>query len=162
MRPPRIDEGIELWRIARDSRTLDLNSSYAYVLYARDFASTCRIALVDGVPAGFVIGYRRPEDPSCLFIWQVAVDERFRGLGLAGRMLDDLLHDKAIVPPVHTLQTTITDDNLASQQTFRSLARRWDDAPMAVTPLFESAHLTHASDAAHHEPERLYEIGPPM
>lgn len=114
------------------------------------------------MPAGFVIGYRRPEDPSCLFIWQVAVDERFRGLGLAGRMLDDLLHDKAIVPPVHTLQTTITDDNLASQQTFRSLARRWDDAPMAVTPLFESAHLTHASDAAHHEPERLYEIGPPM
>jgi len=109
-----------------------------------------------------VIGYRRPTDPSCLFIWQVAVDERYRGLGLAGRMLDDLLHDKKIVPPVHTLQTTITDDNLASQQTFRSLARRWDDAPMVVTPLFESAHLTHASDAAHHEPERLYEIGTPM
>jgi hypothetical protein len=58
--------------------------------------------------------------------------------------------------------STITDDNVASQQTFRSLARRWNDAPMVVTPLFESAHLTHASDAAHHEPERLYEIGPSM
>ncbi|WP_426186531.1 diaminobutyrate acetyltransferase [Microbacterium sp. TWP3-1-2b2] len=162
IRPPRIDEGIELWRIARDSHTLDLNSSYAYVLYARDFASTCRIALVGGVPAGFVIGYRRPADPSCLFIWQVAVDERFRGLGLAGRMLDDLLHDRTTPPAVRTLQTTITDDNVASQQTFRSLARRWNDAPMTVTPLFESAHLMHPSDAAHHEPERLYEIGPPM
>ncbi|MGV2985318.1 diaminobutyrate acetyltransferase [Microbacterium sp. AGC85] len=162
MRPPRVDEGIELWRIARDSRTLDLNSSYAYVLYARDFASTCRIALVDGAPAGFVTGYRRPADPSCLFIWQVAVDARFRGLGLAGRMLDDLLHDQTVLPPVRSLQTTITDDNAASQQTFRSLARRWNDAPMVVTPLFASAHLTHPSDAAHHEPERLYEIGPSM
>src|SRR5690606_21826260 len=93
IRPPRIDEGIAMWRIARDSQTLDLNSSYAYVLYARDFADTCRIAFVDGEPAGFVLGYRRPADESCLFIWQVAVDAEFRGLGLAGRMLDDLLHD---------------------------------------------------------------------
>lgn len=163
IRPPRIDEGIDLWRIARDSQTLDLNSSYAYVLYARDFAATCRIALVDGHPAGFVIGYRRPADPSCLFIWQVAVDENFRGLGLAGRMLDDLIHDTAVHPPVRTLQTTITDDNVASQQTFRSLARRWGDAPVVVTPLFESAHLSvDEPDAAHHEPERLYEIGPPV
>lgn len=131
------------------------------MLYARDFASTCRIALVGGVPAGFVIGYRRPSDLTCLFVWQVAVEARFRGLGLAGRMLDDLLHDDAL-PAVRTLQTTITDDNIASQQTFRSLARRWNDAPMVVSPLFESAHLTHPSDAAHHEPERLYEIGPSM
>ncbi|MGM7670669.1 diaminobutyrate acetyltransferase [Microbacterium sp. A93] len=162
IRAPRIDEGIELWRIARDSQTLDLNSSYAYVLYARDFAATCRIALVDERPAGFVLGYRRPSDPECLFIWQVAVDERFRGLGLAGRMLDDLIHDTAVHPPVRTLQTTITDDNVGSQQTFRSLARRWSDAPMVVTPLFESAHLSlDSSDAASHDPERLYEIGPP-
>lgn len=110
-----------------------------------------------------MIGYRRPADPACLFIWQVAVDENFRGLGLAGRMLDDLVHDETVNPSVRTLQTTITDDNVASQQTFRSLARRWGDAPMAVTPLFESAHLSEdRPDAAHHDPERLYEIGPPV
>jgi len=133
------------------------------VLYARDFASTCRIALVDGEPAGFVIGYRRPADPTCLFIWQVAVDADFRGLGLAGRMLDDLVHDASSHPPATTLQTTITDDNVASQQTFRSLARRWSDAPLTVTDLFETAHLTlDGSDSASHAPERLYELGPPM
>jgi len=110
-----------------------------------------------------VLGYRRPADTSCLFIWQVAVDEAFRGLGLAGRMLDDLVHDETEAPAVHTLQTTITDDNTASQQTFRSLARRWGDAPVTVTPLFESAHLSPSgSDADLHAPERLYEIGPPM
>lgn len=152
-----------LWRIARDSQTLDLNSSYAYTLYARDFASTCRIAVVDGEAAGFVIGYRRPADLACLFVWQVAVDEQFRGLGLAGRMLDDLIHDEAAGPVVRTLQTTITDDNIASQQTFRSLARRWGNAPVTVTSLFETAHLSlDGADADLHDPERLYEIGPPM
>ncbi|MGP6178414.1 diaminobutyrate acetyltransferase [Microbacterium sp. A196] len=148
--------------MARDSQTLDLNSSYAYVLYARDFASTCRIALVDEHPAGFVLGYRRPADPSCLFVWQVAVDARFRGLGLAGRMLDSLIHDSGETA-VRTLQTTITDDNVASQRTFRSLANRWGNAPMTVTPLFETAHLSlEGPDADLHDPERLYEIGPPM
>lgn len=110
-----------------------------------------------------MLGYRRPADASCLFIWQVAVDEAYRGLGLAGRMLDDLIHDETSAPPVRTLQTTITDDNVASQQTFRSLARRWGDAPVVVTPLFESAHLSPSdSDDDLHAPERLYEIGPPM
>lgn len=133
------------------------------MLYARDFAATCRIALVDEQPAGFVLGYRRPADASCLFIWQVAVDEAYRGLGLAGRMLDDLIQDDAVAPAVRTLQTTITDDNVASQQTFRSLARRWGDAPVVVTPLFESEHLSlPCPDADLHAPERLYEIGPPM
>src|SRR5690606_2482281 len=136
IRPPRIDEGIAMWRIARDSQTLDLNSSYAYVLYARDFADTCRTASVHGPPAAVVLGYRRPNDESCLFIWQVAVDADSRGLGLAGRMLDDLLHDDSIDPPVRTIHTTITDDNIASQNTFRSLAKRWGDAPVAVTALF--------------------------
>lgn len=160
IRPPRIGDGAELWRIARDSRTLDLNSSYAYVLWARDFGATSRIALVDGSPAGFVIGYRRPADPACLFIWQVAVDERFRGLGLAGKMLRDLVD--AIEPtPVVTVETTITDDNAASQQLFRGFARRWDDAPVDVTPLFESEHLTPADESGpEHAPERLYTIGP--
>ncbi len=152
-----------MWRIARDSQTLDLNSSYAYVLYARDFADTCRIAFVDGRPAGFVLGYRRPNDESCLFIWQVAVDADSRGLGLAGRMLDDLLHDDSIDPPVRTIHTTITDDNIASQNTFRSLAKRWGDAPVAVTALFETEHLGLSEPGGEvHDPERLYEIGPPV
>lgn len=150
-----------MWRIARDSKTLDLNSSYAYVLFARDFAATCRIALVDDEPAGFVLGYRRPERRDCQFVWQIAVDERFRGLGLAGKMLDSLVHGTAVEPAVRTLETTITDDNVASQRTFRSFASRWGNAPVQVTPLFESEHLSPAGERdLLHPPERLYEIGP--
>lgn len=152
-----------MWRVARDSRTLDLNSTYAYVLFARDFAETSRVAVVDGEVAGFVLGYRRPSRPDCQFVWQIAVDERFRGLGLAGRLLDSLVREARVEPAVRTLETTITDDNVASQRTFRSFADRWDGAPVRVSPLFESAHLSPGdSDSETHEPERLYEIGPPI
>lgn len=145
-----------MWRIARDSQTLDLNSSYAYILFARDFPDTCRVAWVDGEPAGFVLGYRRPEDPQCLFVWQVAVDGAFRGLGLAGALLDSLVHDAH--PPVRTVQTTITDDNVASQRLFRSFAQK-HGADVVVQPLFEREHFPQTADDAH-EPEPLYVIGP--
>ena len=43
-----------MWRVARDSGTLDLNTSYAYLLLARDFAQTSRIAVHDGAVVGFI------------------------------------------------------------------------------------------------------------
>lgn len=39
-----------MWRIARDSGVLDLNSSYAYLLWCTDFPSTSAVARVDGEP----------------------------------------------------------------------------------------------------------------
>ena len=35
---PEVADGAALWRIAKDSRTLDLNSSYSYLLWCRGFA----------------------------------------------------------------------------------------------------------------------------
>ena len=79
-----------MWRMARDSRVLDLNASYAYLLWCRDFAGTSIVATVDGRQVGFVTGYLRPEHPDVLMVWQVAVDAEHRGRGLAGRMLHEL------------------------------------------------------------------------
>lgn len=157
IRSPLVTDGADIWRIARDSQTLDLNSSYAYILYARDFSDTCRVAKVDEETAGFVIGYRRPERQDCLFVWQVAVDERFRGLGLAARMLDSLVEEAPNHSPVRTLETTITEDNSASQRLFRKFAHRWDAERVNVRPLFEEDHFPSQGD---HDPEPLYEIGP--
>ncbi|MBC7723392.1 MAG: diaminobutyrate--2-oxoglutarate transaminase [Burkholderiaceae bacterium] len=155
VRRPVIDDGADAWGIARDSGTLDLNSSYAYLLYFRDFAETCRVAVVDGVVAGFLMGNRPPERPETLFVWQIAVDERFRGRGIAGLMLDDLAADPTLSPPVTMIETTITDDNPASQALFRAFAKRRGDSPLTVTPLLEA---THFPDGHHAEP--LYTIGP--
>ena len=145
-----------MWRIARDSGTLDLNSSYAYMLFCRDFADTCRVATADGDVVGFVLGYRRPARPNCLFIWQVAVDERHRGQGLSTRLLEGVLVSPASAasPQIRTLETTITEDNAPSRALFASLARRHGVA-LEITPLFESGDFPDGHDA-----EPLITIGP--
>jgi L-2,4-diaminobutyric acid acetyltransferase len=147
-RPPTMEEGAAIWRIARDSGTLDLNTSYAYLILARDFAATSRVALHEGEPVGFVLGYLRPSAPQRLFVWQIAVDESQRGRRIAGRLLDALLAD---LPQVTTLETTITDDNAASQRLFASFAER-QGAEHSMEPLLEEAHFPdpgHGAELLH-------------
>jgi len=151
IRPPRTADGAAMWRIARDSGTLDLNSSYAYLLWARDFAATTRVFEVDGEIGGYVTGFRRPEQPDCLFVWQVAVDERLRGRGAAGRLLDAVVTAQG--ERVRWVETTITDDNTASQRLFQAFARR-HGAVLAVEPLFTGDGFPDGHDA-----EPLYRIG---
>lgn len=150
---PSVVDGAALWRIARDSGKLDLNSSYAYLLWCRDFAATSRIARVDGEVAGFVTGYLRPDAPDTLVVWQVAVDQRFRGRGLAGTLLDALVADVA-AKGARYLETTVTPDNEASVALFAGLARRLGTAHER-TDLFVSAHFPDD-----HETEVLHRIGP--
>lgn len=141
-----------MWRIARDSGTLDLNASYAYLLWCRDFAATSVVATVDGEPAGFVTGYRRPKQPATLMVWQVAVDERHRGRRIASRMLDALL--KGLDRPVSSLETTITPDNEASIRLFSRFAES-RGAAVLREPAFDSSLFPDG-----HESELLFRIGP--
>lgn len=152
LRQPSIEDGGEMWRVARDSQTLDLNSSYAYLLWARDFAATSVVAERAGKVVGFVSGYVRPAAPRTLMVWQVAVDADQRGHGLAGRMLD---HLAAHVPGVDVLETTITDDNAASRALFAGFARS-HDAQHEEIDLFVTAHFPDEG----HDPEVLHRIGP--
>lgn len=139
-----------MWRLARDSRTLDLNSSYAYLLWARDFADTSVIATVDDEVTGFVTGYRRPEAPATLMIWQVAVAPEHRGRGLARRMLDHLTTDEDL----DQLETTITADNHASIALFRSFAAA-RGAAIERRPLFPAEDFPDG-----HQAELLFRVGP--
>ena len=152
IRPPSLADGADMWRLARDSGTLDLNTSYAYLLLARDFAASSRLALQDGEAVGFVLGYLRPTAPGTLFIWQIAVDASQRGKQVAGRMLDALLED---LPQVTQLETTITEDNTASQRLFASFARR-HGAEERIEPLITEQHFPDAGHGA----ELLHTISP--
>jgi len=137
--------------MANESQTLDVNTSYAYLLWCRDFGSTSLMAEVDGESAGFVTGYVRPEKPETLMIWQVAVDAAHRGRGLARTLLDGLV-DR--VPGVTRMETTITDDNEASIALFSSFAKH-RDASIRRDDLFGDHHFPDDHDA-----ERLYTIAP--
>ncbi|MEP9391623.1 diaminobutyrate acetyltransferase [Gordonia sp. VNQ95] len=152
-RIPTVTDGTRLWEIARDSRVLDVNSSYAYVLWCSDFAETSIVAEVDGRAVGFVTGYRRPSDPSTLMVWQVAVDDDHRGHGIAAAMLHRLF-DRTAERGIVAMHTTISPDNVASQRLFASVAAarglRFDRRDLFAATDFPDAH----------EPEDLYLLEP--
>ncbi|WP_051178166.1 diaminobutyrate acetyltransferase [Nocardia concava] len=153
IREPVLADGAQLWRIAEDSRVLDTNSSYAYLLWCRDFSETSMVAEIDGEVAGFVIGYARPARPNTLFVWQVAVDHPHRGHGLGVDMLDVLV-EACAAQGITQLETTISPDNPASVAMFASLARR-RGAALTRTPLFSADQFPTG-----HQPEDLYRIAP--
>ncbi|MFI7100222.1 diaminobutyrate acetyltransferase [Streptomyces sp. NPDC050161] len=153
---PRVEDGAAIWRIARDSKALDLNSSYSYLLWCRDFAATSAVARdAEGEPAAFVTGYVRPERPDTLLVWQIAVDDAHRGRGLAAALLDGLTTRTAHELGVRRMETTITQDNAASNRLFASFAER-HGAPHHREVLFDAGRFPETG----HEPEVLHLIGP--
>lgn len=153
---PRLEDGAALWRIARDSQALDLNSSYSYLLWCRDHATTSIVARdANAEPVGFITGYLRPQDPRTLLVWQVAVDHGQRGRGLAAAMLDGLAVRTGAELGVEVIETTVTPDNVPSNRLFTAFAER-HSAAVRREVLFD----TGAFPESGHEPEVLYRIGP--
>ena len=62
---------------------LDPNSIYCNLLQATHFAPICIKAERRGPLDGWISGYRLPEDPEAMFVRQVAMHERARGLAWA-------------------------------------------------------------------------------
>ncbi|MFJ4776602.1 diaminobutyrate acetyltransferase [Streptomyces sp. NPDC088762] len=154
---PNLGDGASLWRIARDAKALDLNSSYSYLLWCRDFAGTSAVARdMSGQPVGFVSGYLRPEAPGTLFVWQIAVDESLRGQGVAGALLDGLSARTAERHGLRCLETTITPGNSASERLFASYAER-HDAQLTREVLFKPGHFPEDGG---HDAEVLHRITP--
>ncbi|WP_344872892.1 diaminobutyrate acetyltransferase [Allokutzneria multivorans] len=150
---PALADGAEMWRVARDSGTLDLNSPYAYLLWCRDFAETSAVARTKGGLAGFVTGYTRPDERETLMVWQVGVDAAHRGQGVASALLQAVV-DRAVSQGARWLETTITADNRASIALFSALARS-RGARLSVSGLFGDDLF-----AGSHIAEDLYRIGP--
>jgi L-2,4-diaminobutyric acid acetyltransferase len=150
LRPPTIADGTAIARLADRAGGLDVNSTYAYVLWCRDFADTSILAEADSAIVGFLTGYARPAERETLFVWQVAVDASQRGAGVAAAMLDALVQR---VEP-RFVEATVTPGNDASHRLFAAFARR-RAAELRRTPLFDTVDL-----GASHEPEDLVRIGP--
>ncbi len=151
--PPEVKDGGALWRIARDSGKLDLNSAYTYLLWCRDFAGSSVVARRGTEVAGFVTGYRRPEAVDTFVVWQVAVHGSYRSEGLALRMLEHLA-DRLRPGGARFLEATVTPDNEASARLFTAFARD-RNAPLRRSELFPAALFPED-----HEPEVLFRIGP--
>lgn len=153
-RHPVPGDGAALWRLARDSGGLDLNSAYYYLAFCARFGRSSIVAEHEGRVKGFITGLLHP-DPATLFVWQVGVDPSARGLGIASGMLDALVQSDPC-SGVRRLDTTVTPSNEASMALFHSFARRWG-AEVEESVFLRAEDFPEEGD---HEAEHLLSIAP--
>jgi len=158
LRPPRGSDAVAIRDLVAETGVLDLNSTYAYLLLSTDFAETSIVADVDGRLQGFITGYRPPQRPDVLFVWQVAVAPSAQRGGLAAAMLDavvDRVRAGGDGAPL-TVEATVSPGNASSRAFFGAFARRHGVA-LTERPHFTADQLD--PDGAH-EDEPLLRIGP--
>ncbi len=156
LRRPTDGDGYPLHQLVARCQPLDSNSVYCNLLQCSDFADTAIAAeTAEGQLVGFISGYRPPQRPDTLFVWQVAVDGSMRGQGLALRMLLALVGRVARAHDVRYLETTISPDNGASQALFRRAFARLGVEAQTRTLFGRDSHF-----AGKHEDEVLYRAGP--
>ena len=146
-------DGGTMWRLARESGVLEENAEYTYHMFSHFFGETSTVADLNGEAVGFVAGFRPPYREDSLFVWQIAVDERARGRGLAAAMLHGLI--QRLSPRIHYLEASVTPSNEASKRTFRKIARDLDTS-VTEEVLFPGTRFHGPS----HEDEVLFRIGP--
>ncbi|MDH3343228.1 MAG: diaminobutyrate acetyltransferase [Gammaproteobacteria bacterium] len=158
LRPPTPSDGASVFSLINRCPPLDSNSMYCNLLQCTHFANTSVAALQadnnNEEIVGFISAYLIPDRQDTLFIWQVAVDERARGIGLAGNMLKHIL-DRSECSQVTHLETTITESNKASWALFKSLATSLETGLKKSIMFDRDAHL-----AGEHDTEFLARIGP--
>lgn len=148
LRPPIPLDGMALWDLAGRCG-LDLNSPYAYVMWARYHASSSVVAVGDeGQPVGFLTGFAIPEAPSGVFVWQIGVDPQRRGERIGAQLLDRVVEQTGAT----TVEATVTPDNAASTALFEAFAERHGSEVLRM-PCFDEDLLPPG-----HEPELLFRI----
>jgi L-2,4-diaminobutyric acid acetyltransferase len=154
LREPALEDGMSVYRLIQRCPPLDTNSSYCNLLQCGRFSRTSVVAVHSDEIVGFISGFRLHEQPDVLFIWQVAVDEKARGGGLAMRMLLSIL-SRPHCERVRYIETTITSDNVPSWSLFSGLARKLSTDIQSCDWLDKQAHFDGL-----HESESLVRIGP--
>ena len=153
-RMPESTDGPAVYELIKNCDPLDINSRYCNLLQTYHFKDTCVAAeCPNGNLWGFISGYIIPNSDNTLFIWQVAVSNEARGLGLGKEMLLHILRRKHL--DIHYIHTTITEENGPSWGMFSSLARDLD-TNMSTRLLFDSEkHFD-----GRHEDEIMLQLGP--
>ncbi len=154
LKNPNAEDGHAVHALVERCKPLDPNSMYCNLLQSSHFADTAVAAELEDELVGFVSGYRIPQRPKTLFVWQVAVGANARGQGLAGRMLRAIL-TRPGNEDIQAIETTITPDNKASWALFESLARKLD-CQIDSEVMFDK----HKHFNGEHETEMLVKLGP--
>lgn len=154
VREPEATDGSRVYDLVAASPPLDQNSMYANLLQCSHFVGTSAVAESGSRLLGSLSAYLIPGRADTLFVWQVAVHEDARGMGMASRMIDHIL-SRELCSGVRFIETTITKDNNASRKLFASIARR-RECEITETEFFtKERHFD-----GRHDSEFLFRIGP--
>jgi L-2,4-diaminobutyric acid acetyltransferase len=151
LRKPVKNDAKKIYNLVKDTKVLDLNSEYLYLLQATHFNEYCAVAQEDEKIIGFVSGYLEPGHNHIYFVWQVAVDENYRGKGIASKLITEIL-GRDELKGVKTIHTTISPSNRSSQRVFEKLTRDIN-GEISSEVMFEVSDFNNA-----HEDEVLYKI----
>ncbi|MBD2869742.1 diaminobutyrate acetyltransferase [Paenibacillus arenilitoris] len=154
-RVPAPQDGADVWRLVKEAGTLDLNSPYCYIMLCDKFRGTCAIARSDESVIGFVSGYRLPDKPDTLFVWQVAVKREARGKGVAKSLLREVLQRQGN-ETIRFVEATVGPDNAASGRLFKSLAEE-RGCRCTVTEHYGSELFPGSTG---HDRELMHRVGP--
>lgn len=143
-----------MFRIVEESKVLDVNSSYSYLMWSKYFNETSLVAEVDNEIIGFVSGFLQPNSPDTLFVWQVAVDSKHRGKKLATTLIETLFK-KQKNNNVTYLEATVTPTNIPSSKLFKGIAKKFK-VDCQISECFSKDQFPDST----HEEELTYRIGP--
>lgn len=152
IRKPTKNDASHIYTLVKESKALDVNSEYLYLLQSTHFASTCAVATCGDKLIGFVSGYIMPDTVDTLFVWQVAVDAKYRGRDLAKRMITHIISTNTLL--VNYIKVTVSPSNKASLRVFEKTANEFN-TQIKAEKFFEASDFTN-----NHEEEVLYKIGP--
>ncbi|GMW03014.1 MAG: diaminobutyrate acetyltransferase [Candidatus Hydrogenedentota bacterium] len=154
IRKPALDDANRMWTFVCANPPLERNTCYAYHLLCDHFSETCAIAEDAREMVGMVTAYRPPTRPECLFIWQIAVTKRSRGIGIAHAMITHLL-DRAATHPPAFLEATVGKNNDVSRRLFQGFARK-----LNVSCVERVLYPGESFGSDKHDDEILLRIGP--
>src|SRR5699024_5879755 len=142
-----------MFRIVEESKVLDVNSSYSYLMWSKYFNETSIVAECEDKVIGFVSGFRQPTSLDTLFVWQVAIDPAFRGLGLATKLIEQLL--KQLGDAVRYLESTVTPSKIPYSKLVKGIAEKNN----TNCSIFERISEDEYPEPSH-EAEINYRVGP--
>lgn len=148
---PLKENAKDIYNLIKRGGVLDLNSEYLYLLQCTHFSETCSVATFNDEIIGFVSGYLLPNKSDTLFIWQVAVDERFRGQNIAFKTIMNIFNSNE---NIKYILSTVSPSNKSSQRVFEKLANHFN------TKIENETTFSLEDFLNSHEIEVQYLIGP--
>lgn len=148
---PTIEDGNRMWEIASES-SLDLNSSYSYLMMAKFFNDRCFVVRDNEEIVGFITGFVLKDD--VYFVWQICIDDKYRGQGLAKKLLIEATETLTKTENIKFIQATVSPTNTASMKLFKSIANKHKT-------FFATKSGFEEDDFPDDKPEeRLIQVGP--